>query len=353
MTQALDREVSRRIEARHGVLAEAIAARQFELHPELDGRSDAAARAACLKDAGSPLTYLAESIAHSQPCLFVDYIAWSKIMLEGRGLPVSDLARQLEIVRDSLREELPAEMERIAVEYVESGLCQLPQLPADLPTCIGADNPLSGLARKYLNALLRGERHIASRLILDAVGGGASVREIYLHVFQRCQHEIGRLWQLNLLSVAQEHYCTAATQLVMSQLYPHVFAAQQNGRTLVATSVAGELHEIGIRMVCDFFEMEGWNTFYLGANAPASSILETLAEREADLLAISATITPHVRAVGELIEAVRSSAGAQGVKVMVGGHPFNIAPDLWQTIGADAFARDAMQAVTVAGQLAA
>jgi methanogenic corrinoid protein MtbC1 len=36
---------------------------------------------------------------------------------------------------------------------------------------------------------------------------------------------------------------------------------------------------------------------------------------------------------------------------MVGGYPFNIAPDLWKTVGADAFARDAMEAVAVAARL--
>jgi methanogenic corrinoid protein MtbC1 len=158
---------------------------------------------------------------------------------------------------------------------------------------------------------------------------------------------------MNLLSVAQEHYCTAATQLIMSQLYPHIFETEKNGRTLVATCVAGDLHEIGVRMVADFFEMEGWDTFYLGANAPTACVLETLAERRADVLAISATITPHVRAVAGLIAAVRSSPAGRDIKIMVGGYPFNIAPDLWRRVGADAGARDALESIAVANQLAA
>ncbi|HYO91527.1 MAG TPA: cobalamin-dependent protein [Pyrinomonadaceae bacterium] len=351
--QELDREVSRAIDARLNALAEAITARQYELHPELAERYGAAGRAKCLQDAGFHLSYLAESISASQPSLFADYIAWAKVMLEGRGIAASDLGRNLEIMSDALRQTLPKEMAEVASEYVESGLMQLPQLPSDLPTCIGVNNPLAQLAKQYLNALLRGERHVASKLILDAVEGGASVKDIYLNVFERCQHEIGRLWQMNLLSVAQEHYCTAATQLIMSQLYPHILDKDKNGRTLVATCVAGDLHEIGVRMVSDFFEMEGWDTFYLGANAPTTCVLETLAERDVDVLAVSATMTPHVSAVAGLITAVRSSRVGQGIKIMVGGYPFNIAPDLWQSVGADAGARDARESVMVANQLAA
>ncbi|MDZ7776615.1 MAG: hypothetical protein U5L09_13885 [Bacteroidales bacterium] len=55
----------------------------------------------------------------------------------------------------------------------------------------------------------------------------------------------------------------------MSQLYPYIFNSQRVGKSMVAATVGGELHEMGIRMVADFFEMEGWDTWYLGANAPA------------------------------------------------------------------------------------
>ena len=90
------------------------------------------------------------------------------------------------------------------------------------------------LAKKYLESLLRGDRETAARLILDAVEKGESIRNIYLHVFQRTQYEIGRLWYLNRISVAEEHFATAATQLIMSQLYPYVFSTKKTGSKLVA-----------------------------------------------------------------------------------------------------------------------
>jgi MerR family transcriptional regulator, light-induced transcriptional regulator len=152
---------------------------------------------------------------------------------------------------------------------------------------------------------------------------------------------------------AQEHYCTAATQLIMSQLYPRIFSGERNGQTLVATCVSGDLHEIGVRMVSDFFEMEGWDTYYVGANAPTESVVRTIADRRADVLAISATITSHVRTLKQLIATVRADAACNGVKVLVGGYPFNLAPELWREVGADASAPDAAMAVEMAARLAA
>jgi methanogenic corrinoid protein MtbC1 len=138
----------------------------------------------------------------------------------------------------------------------------------------------------------------------------------------------------------------------MSQLYTHIFSTDRVGRRLVATSVGSELHEIGVRMVTDFFEMDGWDTYYLGANTPAESILQTLEQHHVNVLGISATMTYHVSAVANLINLVRSSTVGTHIKILVGGYPFNIDPNLWQNIQADGYGRDAQEAIHVANRLA-
>jgi methanogenic corrinoid protein MtbC1 len=115
--------------------------------------------------------------------------------------------------------------------------------------------------------------------------------------------------------------------------------------------VSGDLHEIGMRMVADFFEIEGWSTFYLGANVPAAGVIRTLRDRRADVLAVSATMPFHVRAVAELIAGVRASEVGDRVKILVGGYPFLVDPELWRSVGADAMARDAEESVAAANRL--
>jgi methanogenic corrinoid protein MtbC1 len=70
------------------------------------------------------------------------------------------------------------------------------------------------------------------------------------------------------------------------------------------------------------------------------------------VLAISATITFHVSQVAELIAAVRASGAGRGVRILVGGYPFNVAPELWRNVGADGFARNAQDALGAATRLA-
>lgn len=333
-------------------IADELVSREFARHPELAQRYGKIGREKSLQDAGYHLSFLAQALALSNQTVFTDYVAWVKVMLSQRKVLPADLAFHLECLAEVLQEKLPRESGALAAEFVRTAVQAVPAMPDDLPTFLHEGEPLSPLAHQYFAALRRGERHVSSRLVLDAVAAGTPVKEIYLHVFQPAQYEIGRLWQTNRISVAQEHYCTAATQLIMSQLYPQVFATAKNGRTLVATCVAGDLHEIGVRMVADFFEMEGWNTFYLGANTPHASVIATLVERHAEVLAISATISYHVEAVRDLIQAVRQNPAVARVRILAGGYPFNLDPELWRKVGADGSAADAQQAIVLAGKLA-
>jgi len=210
---------------------------------------------------------------------------------------------------------------------------------------------LDAVFATYLDALRAGNRQSAQAVVKTALARGFDVRDIYLHVFQPAMYEIGRLWEQNQFTVAQEHLATAITQSVMAQVYGSVVLRPRLGRTVVATCLGGELHELGIRMVSDFFEMDGWDVYYLGANVPTESVVSMVRERRADLLAISLTLLiqlPHLR---ELIAAVRRSPVGARVKIMVGGQPLNGDPSLIPSIGADLVARDARDAVAAATKL--
>lgn len=324
---------------------EAIRARRADLAGEL------AQPGLSPEDAGDHLDALAEALRLESPALFADYVAWAKVVRVQRGILAADLERHLRGAADVLRVRLRTECGALAGEYIAAAVRAMPGMPEDVPTFMGDDAPESALAHQYLQALLRGSRHVASRLVLEACERGTPIKSLYLHVFQASQREIGRLWQMNRISVAQEHYCTAATQLIMSQLYPRLFAGPRSGRTLVAACVGGDLHELGARMVADFFEMAGWNTYYIGASTPTGDILSAVVERKADLLAISATITGNLHGVRALVEATRARPECARVAILVGGYPFNSDPQLWRRVGADGFGRDADEALAAAERL--
>jgi MerR family transcriptional regulator, light-induced transcriptional regulator len=303
-----------------------------------------------IEDTEYSLSYLFEAIEASSPELFEDYISWERIFLVNLGIPEERLKERLEVMEDVIIKNLSPERSSVAVKYIEDGIDNLTE-PSEFKSFVNVDQPLIKLLEQYLEFLLDGDRHSAGKMIIEAVDNGISVKDIYLNVFQSSLYEIGRLWQENKITVAQEHYCTAATQLIMSQLYPYISKGEKTGKVLVATSVSKELHEIGVRMVADFFEMEGWNTFYLGANTPTESIIETIIENNADLLLISATISSHIGEVIELIKTVRSCRECRDSKIIVGGYPFIVDKELWKKVGADGQAENAETAVEMAEKL--
>ncbi|HJU68023.1 MAG TPA: cobalamin-dependent protein [Gemmatimonadaceae bacterium] len=343
LTSALEEQSER--------IATLVTERQFAADRTLEARFGERGRQKCTEDARRHLEYLSSAASAESDTLFADYVAWAKILLARLGLSDDDLAKNLVLMRDAVRETLGAPHGDAAARIVDSALGRLGEMPSVSESFLSDRQPHAELARRYLDLLLSGDRQTASTLILDAVRDGVSVRDIYLHVFQRTQHEIGRRWQMNEISVAQEHFCTAATQLIMSQLYPRIFATPRVGRRLVAACVGGDLHEIGVRMVADFFEMAGWDTYYLGANTPIEGIVESVSQRRAHVVAISATMSYHVPAVGDVVRSVRERSTGWAPRIVVGGYPFRVDPDLWRSVGADGYAPDASEAVALAERL--
>lgn len=332
-------------------LAEYFTAIQYDNNPHYI-KYGAKGREHTVQDNKYHLNYLLTSVTLENPQIFSDYIAWAKVFFKSIKLPDNMLRENLELMRRVNSEYFEMDVASKINTYIEYALKNLDNLPDEVPSFIKPESKYGSLAAEYLNRLLRNERSEASRLILNEVGDDKSkLKDVYLYVFEVTQREVGRLWQQNIISVAQEHYCTAVTQLIMSQLYPLIFEHERIGKKLIATSVSGELHEIGIRMVSDFFEMEGWDTYFYGANTPVKDLVNAVKEKNPDLVAVSTTIPTNLDSAITIINSIKSSSENNGVKIMVGGYPFNKDIELWKKVGADCFASDAESAVNVAGEL--
>jgi methanogenic corrinoid protein MtbC1 len=205
---------------------------------------------------------------------------------------------------------------------------------------------------EYLEAVLDGRREAAEKVILKAVDEGVAVGDVYEQVLQPAQIELGRMWHAGEITVADEHFASAITQAIMSTLRSRFPKRERKGKLVLAAAVGGELHEIGVRMVADFFEMDGWDVIYLGANTPSSDIVSVVGDRRANLLAISVSTLLHLHTAGKLIDQVRQDQKCAKTKVLVGGPPFKSVSDLWSELGADGCAASATEAVKLGNSLA-
>ena len=340
-------QVAGNIFSRRRELALRITEAHLQRHPEFVTRFGEAGRARCLEDADFHLQYLGHALQLATPALFVAYIQWARQMLEKRGISWRDLQTNLELVREELTLSMEPGESAVVSDYIAEALNAGPADSASFLTG-GMREPL---ARAYLTALLRAERRTASALIQSAAAEGVTIRDLYLHVFQPVQREIGRLWQDNVITVAEEHYCTASTQSIMAQFYPQILATPRTGRKVVVACVGNELHEIGTRMIADFFEMDGWDGIYLGANTPAIALVDLVCRERPDLVALGVTMTYHLGTATELIQQLRADERCRSVKILAGGYVFQNHETLWRSLGVDGCARDAAEAVTVGNEL--
>lgn len=327
-------------------LARLAVALYYLRHPKVSLDHGETGRATYLADAARHLDHLAEAFAVSSQPLFVDYLAWVRC---ASGVPEPAIQDLLACLKEALRLVLPGSLGEQVAEFVRASDAVVSSAPP--PTQFDTSSTLGRLGRRFHDLLVSGDRRRASQLVLTAAEDGVPVRDLYLGVFQPSQYEIGRRWQLNQITVAQEHLATAATQLIMSQLYPRVFTTERTGKTLVGTCSAEDLHELGVRMVCDLFELAGWDTYYLGAACPIQDVIETLQQHSADVLAISATLATHLRHAAALIKRVRADPRTRAIKILIGGLPFQLDPSLWRTLGADGSASDCGTAVEAGERL--
>lgn len=304
-----------------------------------------------LEDTAVRLLHLAEALAAGREELLCHQIAWYKVAFEARGVHPDYLSANLEALEQEMAEALPANGAGTARAFLEACRKRLAEAPSQVPSLLEGGHPHVELARRFLLAILETRAGDALELLRDALDSGIPVRDLYAHVLVRVQQEVGRMWQMAEIHTAEEHFGSRVVERALDLLHQRMPRQPANGRRVLTSAVGGNLHDIGIRMVSDYFEMEGWSPVHLGSGIPAHDMAAALRDFEIRLVAVSASMVLHVSATAELTDNLRRTYGSAVPPILVGGSVFRVVPDLWQVVGADAGANDPAEAVEVANRL--
>jgi len=293
---------------------------------------------------------LSIAISLGRPLLFSTRVVWSKTAMLARGAKSEDVDASL----DSL------------IQIVEEGFSQ-PELglaqqcfdlakgpgngidPALSMPLLDAGLAPDRLALQYIQSVLSGNVIPAMEMVFDSVEDGMSVKDAYVKVLLPALAEVGRLWHVNDISVAEEHLVTGTTQRLMAVLASRATRKPDRGKTVVAAGVSGNVHDVGIRTLAYFFEFEGWRTIYLGPDTPRSEVASSVSIYQADLVLLSAGLSTQLETLRRTIQNVRSHKTE--TFIMVGGNAFSETPDVWTDLGADGFAADIDEALQMAEEL--
>jgi len=248
------------------------------------------------------------------------------------------------------RSRPPRAVKDFAGPAIEAALQILPSASEEIPSLIDASNPDHKIANEYLRALLSNDREKAYHVVRDYVGGSNSIRSVFANVFGVAQREIGRLWQLNRISVAQEHYCTAATEVIMARISERLVGRLRSRKTkVVAFCPPSEEHCVGLQMICELLELEGWPTHFVGAKVPLSSAVAFITGMRPGFVLISATTAMRISELRLLIQAL--TRALPSAKIIVGGRLFDNDPALPAKLGAHAVGKDPNEAINLLERL--
>lgn len=163
------------------------------------------------------------------------------------------------------------------------------------------DSGIQGRRTGYLQALLARDSTRARRVVEQAVGAGVPVPEIYLEILQPALHEVGHKWAVGELNVAEEHYATAITQALLGTLGARMRVPPKDGRLAVVATSPGEQHALGLVMVGDFLEADGWEVLNLGASAPAPDLAALVDAERPELVALSTSTAGRLPGIAEAL----------------------------------------------------
>lgn len=190
---------------------------------------------------------------------------------------------------------------------------------------------LAELRAQYLKAQLAGDRREAIRVVVEeGLAKGQTVPDLHRHVIGGAQLEIGRLWQLNQVSVAQEHMASAISQLALAQLFQNATPAKPIEKRAVIACVDGEQHELPARLVSDALELAGFDVSFLGASVPTDTLLDFVRDTRPALIGLSVTMSFHLPTARRTVVALR---GVTSAPIMVGGHALGWSPEVLADIG--------------------
>ncbi len=176
--------------------------------------------------------------------------------------------------------------------------------------------------RDYLNALLQGNRHECTRIVQNLLEKKIAIKHLYEDLFKTSLYHVGKLWEFNRITVADEHVATAITERVMSLVYPTLFNPDEprKKKRMLVSCAANEFHQIGGKMIADIGELNGWDSFFLGANLPADHLLAQIQETKPDLVGLSLSVYFNMDILKQELEMIRTHFNH--LDIIVGGQAF-------------------------------
>lgn len=197
--------------------------------------------------------------------------------------------------------------------------------------------------------VMKGNRKQIVEHTKTAVQNGEAASLILNEKLLPAINDVGDLFDKGKYFLPQLIASAEAMKLAIEYLEPLLSEGTQSKDmpVVVIATVAGDIHDIGKNLVALMLKNYGFQVVDLGKDVPREVIVEEAIKRKAKIIALSALMTTTMQEMKQVILYAKEK-GAEA-KIMIGGAV--ITEDYAREIGADAYSRDAAEAVKVAKRL--
>jgi corrinoid protein of di/trimethylamine methyltransferase len=237
-----------------------------------------------------------------------------------------------------------------------------------LPLEAGAARPLSEIQREEAPELvkpafvadeefkviqedvLKGDEKKIKSDVQEMLSGGFNPQDILNRGMLSAMEVIGEKFKDGSVFIPEVLFSARAMNEALKVLEPYLAGVDKESSVKVMIgTVYGDLHDIGKNIVITMLKGVGFDTIDLGVNVKTEDFVRHVSEKKPDILGMSALLTTTMPQMKKVIQGLETHGLRTRVKIMVGGAPVNkkFATD----IGADGYAQDAGEAVSLAKQL--
>ncbi len=206
-----------------------------------------------------------------------------------------------------------------------------------------AENPdLGPLVEPYAEAAARGDSARCEEILVGALRRSPSLLQAYQDLLGAGMTTVGRWYREGRIDEAGEHLASEITQRLMARTAEHFGHRRRNDLVALLGCAPGAWHVIGLRMIGDYLQQQGWRSIYLGPNVPIPAFAATVAQNAPHLVLLACHAEDEVEATLGLLRAVAAlrSESAHPFLIGVGGAAVESDPGPFLRAGADFASRD-------------
>jgi corrinoid protein of di/trimethylamine methyltransferase len=199
---------------------------------------------------------------------------------------------------------------------------------------------MSEILKQLREVVILGEPDQARELAAQALEAGVAPLTAIEEALNPGMQVVGDRYESGEYFIPDLVMSAEAMKAAMGVFEPALIARQEQRQvlgTVVIGTVEGDIHEIGKSLVATMLSAAGFQVHDLG--------VDVVQETGANVVGLSALLTTTMLNQEAVIEALEEAGLREQVKVVIGGAPTST--DWAQTIGADAYAENANEAVGV------